>query len=99
MAGCVLACRLSEDPALEISLLEAGRAYLPDRFPDALVDADHFGGGTEFDWGYMSEPSGLGYSIAAQSGKVLGGGSTINAGVAKRARAADFARWRAHGLE
>lgn len=97
-AGCVLACRFSEDPTLEISLLEAGQAYLPDRFPNALADADHIGGGTEFDWGYMSEPGGLGYSIAAQSGKVLGGGSTINASVAKRARAADFARWRAHGL-
>lgn len=97
-AGCVLARRLSEDPNLEITLLEAGRVYSPDRFPGALTDADRLGGGAEFDWGYLSEPSGLGHAIAAQSGKVLGGGSAINAGVAKRARAADFARWRAHGL-
>jgi choline dehydrogenase len=97
-AGCVLASRLSEDGAVEVSLLEAGPAFPPDQFPEALADADRLGGGGQFDWGYMSEPGALDYAIAAQSGKVLGGGSAINAAVAKRARAADFDRWKAHGL-
>ena len=41
---------------------EAGRAFLPDRFPEALANADRLGGGAEFDWGFMSEPGGLGYA-------------------------------------
>jgi choline dehydrogenase len=98
-AGCVLAHRLSEDPTRNVFLLEAGPAYLPDNYPDMLADADQLGGGSKYDWGYQSEPGRLEYSIAAQSGRVLGGGSAINAGVAKRARPNDFARWRQHGIE
>ena len=97
-AGSVLANRLSAHADFEILLLEAGRTYSSERFPKALTDADNLGGGTEFDWGYMGKTTGLGCTIAAQSGKVLGGGSAINAAVAKRARATDFARWKAHGL-
>jgi choline dehydrogenase-like flavoprotein len=85
-AGCVLAYRLSGIPAREVLLLEAGRAYPPDTYPAVLADADRLGGGPEHDWGYRSEPGRLGYSIAAKSGRVLGGGSAVNAGVAKRAR-------------
>jgi choline dehydrogenase len=98
-AGCVLAGRLSANPACRVLLLEGGTAYPPDRYPASLSDADQLGGGAEHDWGYQSEPARLGYRIAAQSGRVLGGGSAINAGVAKRARRDDFARWRRHGLE
>jgi choline dehydrogenase len=64
-----------------------------------LTDADRLGGGSEYDWGYHSEPGRLGYPIHAQSGKVLGGSSSINAGAAKRARPSDFARWQRHGVE
>src|SRR5437667_12317610 len=88
-AGCVLANRLSAD-GRRVLLLEAGPVYPPDGFPQRLADADRLGGGRDHDWGYRSEPGRLGYSIAAQSGKVLGGGSAINAGVAKRARPSDF---------
>jgi choline dehydrogenase len=98
-AGCVLANRLSRDPARRVLLLEAGPAYLPDEYPDALVDADRLGGRPDYDWGHQSEPGRLGYSIPAQSGRVLGGGSAVNAAVAKRARASDFARWQRHGIE
>jgi choline dehydrogenase len=98
-AGCVLARRLSEDPACNVLLLEAGHAYRPDQYPEVLASIDYFGGGSEYDWGYQTEPGRLGYSIVARSGKVLGGGSAVNAGVAKRARPSDFARWRHHGLD
>ena len=98
-AGCVLARRLSENPACNVLLLEAGHVYRPDRYPAVLARIDSFGGGREHDWGYHTEPGRLGYSILARSGKVLGGGSAVNAGVAKRARESDFARWRHHGLD
>jgi choline dehydrogenase len=98
-AGCVLACRLSANPTCRVLLLEGGAAYPPDRYPLSLADADQLGGGTEHDWGFHSESARLGYSIAAQSGRVLGGGSAINAGVAKRATANDFALWRRHGID
>jgi choline dehydrogenase len=95
----VLAHRLSEDPARNVLLLEAGEAFSPDDFPDMLADADQLGGDSECDWGYYSEPGRLGYPYHAQSGKVLGGGSSINAGAAKRVRPSDFARWQCHGVE
>jgi choline dehydrogenase len=98
-AGCVLARRLSEGPAGSVLLLEAGKTFRPIEYPDLLTDADQLGGGSEYDWGYYSEPGRLGYPIHAQSGKVLGGGSSINAGAAKRARPSDFARWQRHGIE
>src|SRR5207248_6143173 len=97
-AGSVLANRLSAHADFEIWLLEAGRTYSPERFPKALADGDNLGGGTEFDWGYMGKTTGLGCTIAAQSGKVLGVSPAINAAVAKRARGTDFARWKAQGV-
>lgn len=98
-AGCVLAHRLSEDPTRNVLLLEAGEAYLPGNYPERLTDADQLGGGSDYDWGYYSEPGRIRYGIAAQSGKVLGGGSAINAAVTKRARPDDFARWQQHGID
>jgi choline dehydrogenase len=98
-AGCVLARRLSEHPSRKVLVLEAGPVYAPDTYPDDLADADRLGGAPMHDWGYRSEPGRLGYSIAAKSGKVLGGGSAINAAVAKRARPDDFERWMEHGVD
>ncbi|HKU95515.1 MAG TPA: GMC oxidoreductase [Vineibacter sp.] len=97
-AGCVLAARLSECAAARVLLLEAGRAYAPGGYPEILTDLDRLGGGLAHDWGYYSEPTRQGYTIAAKSGKVLGGGSAVNAGVAKRARRTDFERWQQHDL-
>ena len=96
-AGCVLAARLSEDPARSVLLVEAGPAYPPAGYPaDLTGPAD----ATEPRrvWGYESVPGRIGHALAAYAGKVLGGGSAINAGIARRARPSDFARWAAHGL-
>ena len=53
-AGCVLANRLSEDPANRVLLIEAGgRDRHPNiRIPAAFANQFH----TKLDWGYATEP-------------------------------------------
>ena len=97
-AGAVLAARLSQDPARTVLLLEAGRAYGPDAYPGALLDASKLAD-PDHDWGYTSRGNDQTPQIPTPRGKVLGGSSAVNAGVAVRARAADFARWGGHGAE
>ncbi|MER7639370.1 GMC family oxidoreductase N-terminal domain-containing protein [Streptomyces sp. NPDC126522] len=97
-AGAVLAARLSQDPARTVLLLEAGHVYAPDAYPPALLDADRVAD-PDHDWGYTSRATAQASPVPTPRGKVLGGSSAVNAGVALRARAADFAKWGAHGAE
>lgn len=97
-AGCVLAGRLSEDPGRAVLLLEAGSAYPPDGYPADLTAGSTVSVEPHRTWGYLSAPGRPPHSIAAHAGKVLGGGSAINGGIARRARPGDFARWGRHGL-
>ena len=97
-AGAVLAARLSQDPARTVLLLEAGHAYAPDAYPAALLDPSKVAD-PDHDWGYTSRGSDQTPRIPTPRGKVLGGSSAVNAGVAMRARAADFAKWGEHGAE
>src|SRR5258708_13811022 len=84
-AGAVLAARLSEDPDRTVLLLEAGPVYQPRHFPAILADASLVGGGTRYDWGYMSEPGSVGHPIHAIRGKEIGGCSAVNGLFALRA--------------
>ena len=97
-AGAVLAARLSQDPARTVLLLEAGHAYAPDAYPAALLDASTVAD-PDHDWGYTSRGSDQTPQIPTPRGRVLGGSSAVNAGVAVRARPADFAKWGEHGAE
>ena len=90
-AGRVLAARLSEDPACEVTLLEAGpdlagAAGLPPDVVDASEPA------LTHDWGYAAEPDRLGRCIALPRAKLIGGCSATNG-----ASAALVIKWNSHG--
>jgi choline dehydrogenase len=97
-AGAVLATRLSEDPTRSVVLLEAGPAYAPEAYPQALLNADVVAD-PGHDWGYISHGTASTPEIQMPRGKVLGGSSAVNATVAMRPRPADFAKWAEHGVD
>jgi len=92
-AGCVLASRLSEDPDVQVLLLEAGP---PDVNENIHVPLGYLQlGRTEVDWDYCSaaEPECHGRRIPLPRGKVLGGTSSINAMVYIRGNHRDYDDW------
>jgi choline dehydrogenase len=97
-AGCVLANRLSADPAIRVLLIESGP---PDRspylhVPAALIRAV---GNPRFDWCLRGEPdpSRHGKVDLWPAGRVLGGSSSINGMLFVRGARADFDGWAALG--
>ncbi|MFO0296583.1 MAG: GMC family oxidoreductase, partial [Pseudomonadota bacterium] len=97
-AGCVLAARLSEDPAVSVCLLEAGP---PDR--SALV---HCPAGFallarlgNINWGFetVPQPGLLGRRGYQPRGKVLGGSASVNAMIYIRGQREDYEHWAAEG--
>jgi choline dehydrogenase len=98
-AGAVLANRLSADPSRRVLLIEAGKAYPPNAYPDPVRRQDMLGGDPQHDWGFQSETGVLGRRLQLNRGKVLGGSSAINGAVAMRLPKSDHERWAtAHDL-
>jgi choline dehydrogenase len=96
-AGCVLASRLSEDPDVQVLLLEAGP---PDTKENVHVPLGYLKlGATDVDWDYHSapEPECYGRRIPLPRGKVLGGSSSINAMVYIRGNRRDYDEWGVSG--
>ncbi|MDC0738967.1 choline dehydrogenase [Cognatishimia sp. SS12] len=97
-AGCVLANRLSADPANTVTLLEAGGRDLNPwiHIPVGYFKTIH---NPSVDWCYKTEPDpGLnGRSIEWPRGKVLGGSSSLNGLLYVRGQAQDYDRWQQMG--
>lgn len=93
-AGCVLANRLSQNPKLNILLIEAGGKddYLWIHIPVGYL---YCIGNPRTDWLFNTEPDpGLaGRSLIYPRGKVLGGSSSINGMIYMRGQKQDYDRW------
>ncbi|MEO1688648.1 MAG: lycopene cyclase family protein, partial [Pseudomonadota bacterium] len=76
-AGCVLAGRLSEDPACRVLLLEAGGK--PSHPLADVPGAAHRMADGPMDWAFRTEPQAQlhGRRVALARGRALGGSSAI----------------------
>jgi len=92
-AGCVVAARLSEDPNVQVVLIEAGRRddSLWLRLPVTYYKTT----GARFTWGFhtTAQRHQGGIATAFAQARVLGGGSSINAQVYMRGTRADYDGW------
>ncbi|HWU03737.1 MAG TPA: GMC family oxidoreductase N-terminal domain-containing protein [Novosphingobium sp.] len=98
-AGCVMAARLSEDPAHRVLLIEAGGS---DRRWDVKVPlaVSRLWPNPDLTWGFLSEPEAQldGRRLPVARGRMLGGTSSLNGMMAIRGHAADYDGWRDGGL-
>ena len=97
-AGCVLAARLSEDPAVKVLLLEAGPAdrslwiHLPIGYGKTMWSPT-------YNWCFHTDPDPNmnGRRIYWPRGKTLGGSSSINGLIYIRGQREDYDHWAALG--
>ena len=96
-AGCVLANRLSANPAVSVLLLEAGGpdTKLEIQIPAAYTKLH----GSSVDWGFWTEPQAAlnNRRMYQPRGKTLGGSSSTNAMAYVRGNALDYDEWAALG--
>lgn len=98
-AGCVLANRLTQDPACRVLLLEAGGS---NRHPMIRVPLSWHPASeaARFGWGYESEPEEAtgNRHLDQPRGKLLGGTSSINGMMYSRGNRGDYDGWASLGL-
>lgn len=103
-AGCVLANRLSANPAHRVLLVEAGEDTPPGAVPEPIADSYPMGlfHGDRFIWPGLSaftarRADGTRGSRAYEQGRVMGGGSSVNVQSANRGLPRDYDEWAALG--
>jgi choline dehydrogenase len=96
-AGAVVASRLTEDPSIEVLLLESGVARPPRESTIPAAFSRLFG--TVHDWGYTTEPEPAlsDRRLYWPRGRLLGGSSAMNAMIWTPGARADFDEWKARG--
>ena len=95
-AGCVIANRLSADPARSVLVLEAGRKdYWWDIFVHMPAALTYPIGSKHYDWCYETEPEPFmnNRRIYQGRGKILGGSSSINGMIFQRGNPMDYEKW------
>jgi choline dehydrogenase len=93
-AGCVMANRLSANPAIRVVLLEAGGTAK--RFIHRMpVGGMSLLGKAASDWCHMTEPdpSMNGRQMMWNAGRLLGGGSSVNGMIYIRGDRSDYDQW------
>ncbi len=99
-SGCVLATRLSEDPATRVLLIEAGGSErrMNISMPLAWFKAMH---DPAISWGYETEeePHADNRIIPVPRGRVVGGCSSVNGMMYSRGHPRDYDLWAQKGLE
>ena len=95
-AGAVLAARLSEDPARQVMLFEAGPDYATVELTPADLRNCWRMSLREHDWGFTAEAV-PGRVIPYPRGRVVGGSSAVNAAIALRGVPADYDEWASLG--
>ncbi|HEX6618214.1 MAG TPA: GMC family oxidoreductase N-terminal domain-containing protein [Solirubrobacteraceae bacterium] len=102
-AGCVIAGRLSEDPATEVLLLEAGPDWRSAEAPEQVRSMNGWraldeSACAQFQWpGLQSRRSAAQETRPHVRGKGLGGSSVVNGMIAIHAMADDYEHWAAEG--
>lgn len=100
-AGCVLAHRLSENPAVRVLVLEAGNSQIPPDIENRIQTPAAWPTllGSEVDWSYRSVPQAAlsGREIYEPRGKLPGGTSNLYVLMHIRGHASDYDGWEALG--
>ncbi|WP_339691470.1 GMC family oxidoreductase N-terminal domain-containing protein [Celeribacter baekdonensis] len=96
-AGCVIAARLSEDPAVSVLLIEAGHGDTPDMVSTPLRVIDIWF--SDYDWGFSTVPQkhAGNRQVYWPRGKVMGGCSSMNGMIYVRGHKADYDAWALQG--
>lgn len=96
-AGCAIAARASENPNLNVLLIEAGPDYADiAKTPFDLVNG-HNNSYRDHDWGLAHAPT-ESRKVNFPRGRVVGGSSAVNTAIALRGMPEDFAEWADMGL-
>ena len=98
-SGCVLAARLSEDPATRVLLLEAGGRDTSFLYHWPAGFARMTSGIGSWGWSTVPQRHMQGRQLWYTQAKVIGGGSTINAQIYTRGNRQDYDGWAAAGCD